>query len=122
MATVSLSAPSTARRAWSGRSCSCRRSRRAVPVEPVGPLKDWLVPRDMFDAARYEGSDAEERRLFYVALTRARDWVSLSSHSKVTKNAAKASPYITGSAGARRERWPPDRRGAPWHRDCPTWR
>ena len=33
------------------------------------------MPRDLFDARRYEGSDADERRLFYVALTRARDWV-----------------------------------------------
>jgi len=61
-------------------------------------VRDWLLPRNMFDAARYEGSDSEERRLFYVALTRARDWVSLSSHSKVTKNAAKPSPYITEAA------------------------
>lgn len=64
------------------------------PSSRSGRIKDWLVPRDLFEAARYEGSDAEERRLFYVALTRARDWVSLSSHSKVTKNSAKASPYI----------------------------
>jgi DNA helicase-2/ATP-dependent DNA helicase PcrA len=68
------------------------------PSSRSGRLRDWLVPRDMFDAARYEGSDAEERRLFYVALTRARDWVSLSSHSRVTKNAAKPSPYITEAA------------------------
>lgn len=64
------------------------------PSSRSGRVKDWLIPRDLFEAARYEGSDAEERRLFYVALTRARDWVSLSSHSKVTKNATKASPYI----------------------------
>ncbi|MGY1592260.1 ATP-dependent helicase [Geodermatophilus sp. SYSU D00708] len=64
------------------------------PSSRSGRSRDWLLPRHLFDAARYEGSDAEERRLFYVALTRARDWVSLSSHSKVTKNAAKASPYI----------------------------
>lgn len=64
------------------------------PSSRSGRVREWLVPRDLFAAARYEGSDAEERRLFYVALTRARDWVSLSSHSKVTKNAVRPSPYI----------------------------
>jgi len=34
----------------------------------------WMgVPRGMFDAKRYEGSIDEEKRLFYVAMTRARD-------------------------------------------------
>ena len=34
----------------------------------------WMgVPRGLFDAERYEGSTDEERRLFYVAMTRARD-------------------------------------------------
>lgn len=68
------------------------------PSSRSGRPRDWLLPRDIFDATRYEGSDAEERRLFYVALTRARDWVALSSHSRVTKKAAKPSPYITEAA------------------------
>lgn len=68
------------------------------PSGRAGRPRDWLLPRDMFDAARYEGSDAEERRLFYVALTRARDWVKLSSHARVTTNAARPSPYITEAA------------------------
>lgn len=34
-----------------------------------------------FDRQRYEGTDADERRLFYVAVTRARDAVILSSYS-----------------------------------------
>ena len=38
------------------------------------------MPRDEFNAARYEGSDGDERRLFYVAMTRARDWLSVSRH------------------------------------------
>ena len=69
-------------------------TKQRFPSSRSGQKKDWLVPREMFDAARYEGSDPDERRLFYVALTRARDWVSLSSHAKVTKNAVNPSPYI----------------------------
>jgi DNA helicase-2/ATP-dependent DNA helicase PcrA len=64
------------------------------PSSRAGQQRDWLLPRTMFDAPRYEGGDAEERRLFYVGLTRARDWVALSSHAKVNTQSAKASPYI----------------------------
>jgi DNA helicase-2/ATP-dependent DNA helicase PcrA len=46
----------------------------------------------MFAADRYEGNDADERRLFYVALTRARDWVLTSRHERVASRAAAASP------------------------------
>jgi DNA helicase-2/ATP-dependent DNA helicase PcrA len=42
---------------------------------------------------RYEGSEAEERRLFYVAMTRARDILYLSRFRKMT-NDFKASPFL----------------------------
>lgn len=63
------------------------------PTTRTGSVQDWLVPRDRFDANRYEGSDADERRLFYVALTRARDWLSVSRHEKTNVRAVGASPY-----------------------------
>jgi DNA helicase-2/ATP-dependent DNA helicase PcrA len=47
----------------------------------------------MFAAARYEGSDPDERRLFYVGITRARDWLSVSRHERVTTRAVASSPY-----------------------------
>lgn len=53
-----------------------------------------MLPTTAFDAARYEGSDADERRLFYVALTRARDWVALSSHQRVNTQGRQPSPYL----------------------------
>lgn len=63
------------------------------PTTKSGQRQQWLVPRDQFAAARYEGSDADERRLFYVAATRARDWLSLSRHGRVNVQAAAPSPY-----------------------------
>jgi len=63
------------------------------PSSKAGQIQTWLVPRDRFDARRYEGGDADERRLFYVALTRARDWVSVSRHVRVNTRAIDASPY-----------------------------
>lgn len=65
------------------------------PSSRSGRPRDWLLPRTLFDAARYEGSDAEERRLFYVAMTRARDWLSVSSHARVNTRASRPSSYIT---------------------------
>jgi DNA helicase-2/ATP-dependent DNA helicase PcrA len=73
-------------------------TKRRFPSAKMGQARDWLVPRHLFDAARYEGSDADERRLFYVAMTRARDWLSLSRHERI-KNRVAPSPYhqeITG--------------------------
>jgi DNA helicase-2/ATP-dependent DNA helicase PcrA len=64
------------------------------PSSRVGTAQDWLVPRERFDVSRYEGSDGDERRLFYVALTRARDWVALSSHLKVNRQNRRPSPYL----------------------------
>ena len=66
---------------------------KRFPTTRTGQPQSWLVPRTAFAASRYEGSDADERRLFYVALTRARDWLSISRHERVTKQAVGASPY-----------------------------
>lgn len=66
---------------------------KRFPSSRSGQINDWILPRELFAADRYEGGDGDERRLFYVALTRARDWVSLSSHKRI-KNAVQPSPYI----------------------------
>lgn len=69
-------------------------TKKRFPSMRSGSKQTWLLPREMFDASRYEGSDADERRLFYVAVTRARDWVSLSSHARVNKQSGAPSPYL----------------------------
>ena len=38
----------------------------------------WYLSDDLFDKERYEGREDDERRLFYVAMTRARELLSLS--------------------------------------------
>jgi DNA helicase-2/ATP-dependent DNA helicase PcrA len=63
------------------------------PTTRAGEAQAWLVPRDAFNAARYEGSDGDERRLFYVALTRARDWLSVSRHGRVNTRGVSPSRY-----------------------------
>ena len=69
-------------------------TKKRFPSSRSGTSKDWLVPTELFDRLRYEGSDSDERRLFYVAMTRAREWLSLSAHVKVKKGNVQPSPYI----------------------------
>lgn len=52
---------------------------RRFPSSRTGAARDWRIPTELFDKARYEGSYNDERRLFYVAMTRARDFLSLST-------------------------------------------
>ncbi|WP_238419500.1 ATP-dependent DNA helicase [Gordonia sp. 'Campus'] len=72
------------------------------PSSRNGRAQDF--PHDLlgrFDRQRYEGTDDDERRLFYVAITRARDAVLLSSFSLTGagKNRS-ASPYYDEVANA----------------------
>jgi len=74
-------------------------TKNRFPSGKTGQARDWRVPTHLFDAARYQGCDADERRLFYVAMTRTRDWLSLSRHDRVSKNRISPSPYhleVTG--------------------------
>ncbi|MEA2071705.1 MAG: ATP-dependent DNA helicase [Asgard group archaeon] len=48
---------------------------------PMQPKKSkWLVPEELFDKNRYEGSIEDERRLFYVAITRSQKYLFLSAN------------------------------------------
>jgi DNA helicase-2/ATP-dependent DNA helicase PcrA len=76
------------------------------PSRRAGRPQEWLLPESVFPPAtrrRYEGGDAEERRLFYVALTRARDVVYLSTFERRT-NRFRPSPYLIEVAGDKRPR------------------
>jgi len=64
------------------------------PSSRNGTPKLWLVPTDLFDHTRYEGTDQDERRLFYVAVTRAKEWLSLSAHQRVSVRKSTPSPYL----------------------------
>jgi len=66
------------------------------PSKYAGQSQDWILSDQVFSSTakrRYEGGDSEERRLFYVAMTRARDIVYLSCFDRITR-AAKPSPYL----------------------------
>ena len=49
------------------------------PSNRVGQARaPWFVPGNLFEEERYNGTENDERRLFYVAMTRARDQLCLS--------------------------------------------
>jgi len=56
------------------------------PTRMAGRKREWLIPRTMFNAEKYEGSIEDERKLFYVAITRAKDILNLSYFKKITRS------------------------------------
>ncbi len=71
------------------------------PSQRAGQAQTWLLPPAVFPPAtraRYEGGDAEERRLFYVALTRARDAAYLSCFARRARRFTP-SPYLIEVSG-----------------------
>ncbi|MGH8297617.1 MAG: 3'-5' exonuclease, partial [Steroidobacteraceae bacterium] len=71
------------------------------PSSHTGKRQKWLLPDGLFDPARYEGSENDERRLFYVAVTRARDWLSVSTHDSPNKRSVAPSKFLLEYAGGR---------------------
>ena len=64
------------------------------PSSNTGKSQNWHVPETLFDRTRYEGTVNDERRLFYVAMTRARDWLSISTHDTPNKQAVAPSAFL----------------------------
>lgn len=74
---------------------------RRFPSSRAGKDRDWVLPESVFPREvrqRYQGGDTEERRLFYVALTRARDCVYLSWFRRI-KQTMRPSPYLVDLFG-----------------------
>lgn len=67
---------------------------RRFPSSRTGRRQDWLLSRELFDAGRYEGNLESERRLFYVAITRARDVLVLSRFLRITRP-TPPSPFLS---------------------------
>jgi DNA helicase-2/ATP-dependent DNA helicase PcrA len=76
-------------------------SKLRFPSTMAGRRQEWMLPDEVFPDAtrrRYEGSVEDERRLFYVAMTRARDVLYASTFERITNRAA-VSPFLSELAG-----------------------
>ncbi len=67
---------------------------KRFPSIMTGRERKWLIPRDLFDAKKYEGDIDGERKLFYVALTRAKEILTVSYFKKLT-NRMSPSEFIS---------------------------
>ncbi|MEM0143076.1 MAG: ATP-dependent DNA helicase [Candidatus Parvarchaeum sp.] len=67
---------------------------RRFPNSNVGKRGDWYIPQKLFDYKRYEGNIDDERRLFYVALTRAKNHLILSYFQQTQKNRTTKSTFL----------------------------
>jgi DNA helicase-2/ATP-dependent DNA helicase PcrA len=67
---------------------------RRFPSNMVGRARNWLIPRDLFDVDKYEGDLDSERKLLYVALTRAKEILVVSYFNRIT-NRVRPSEFIT---------------------------
>jgi len=64
------------------------------PSRMVGAEKHWLIPRDLFNVRRYEGDMEVERKLMYVALTRAKDALVVSYFTRLHGRKKGVSEFV----------------------------
>ena len=65
---------------------------KRFPSAMLGRPQKWLVPRDRFDVRKYEGELDDERRVFYVGITRAKNWLCLTGHKWPSNGSKEVSP------------------------------
>jgi len=74
---------------------------KRFPAAKTGQQEQWCLSGDVFPPKlreRYAGTETDERRLFYVAMTRAKEMLYLSRFRR-KKNAARSSPFLVEAAG-----------------------
>ena len=65
------------------------------PSRMVGREGTWMIPRDMFDVTKYEGTLESERNLMYVAVTRAKDVLVVSAFTSLNDRDKGASVLLS---------------------------
>ncbi|MGE5483887.1 MAG: ATP-dependent DNA helicase [Ignavibacteriales bacterium] len=73
------------------------------PSSMTGRRQDWFIshdfPRELFDRERYEGRLDDERRLFYVAMTRAKDLLVMSFFLEDERGNTEPSVFLRDLGG-----------------------
>lgn len=68
--------------------------KRRFPSTMVGREREWMIPRDMFNAEKYDGDLDSERKLLYVALTRPKDLLVISYFQNMNGNRVNESDFL----------------------------
>lgn len=64
------------------------------PSSQNGKKRKWMISESLFDSNRYHGDLEDEKRLFYVSITRARDNVVLSRFSSMNGKTRAGSDFL----------------------------
>lgn len=80
---------------------------RRFPSSMVGRQRDWFIPRNLFDVMKYEGDLESERKLLYVALTRAKDVVVVSRFTSVGGQNRGSSEFMDDLDELNLQEWDP---------------
>ncbi len=67
--------------------------KQRFPSKNTGKKQTWFISKELFDAGRYEGTINDEKRLFYVAITRAKETLYVSRFRR-QKNKTGMSPFF----------------------------
>jgi len=70
--------------------------KRRFPSSMTGRKRKWLIPRDLFNVEKYEGDIDSERKLFYVALTRAKEILVVSYFKRISNRVSPSEFIIDG--------------------------
>ncbi|KUK68850.1 MAG: UvrD/REP helicase [Methanocalculus sp. 52_23] len=68
--------------------------RQRFPSSMVGRGRTWLLSPELFDVAKYEGDLESERKLMYVALTRAKDVAVVSYFTSMNGRRKGPSDFV----------------------------
>ena len=67
---------------------------KRFPSSKAGSPFNCAVPSDLFDSQRYSGGEEEERRMFYVAITRPKDILCLSRFKTMKGRSRSRSKFL----------------------------
>ncbi len=70
--------------------------RQRFPSSMVGKGRTWLISPELFNVAKYEGDLESERKLMYVALTRAKDVAVVSYFTSMNGRRKGQSDFVGG--------------------------
>ena len=85
------------------------------PSGMAGRPQEWLIPRELFDAEKYEGDLESERKLFYVAVTRAKDLLVATCFTSQNNRPKGMSVFAQDFAGAEEVTFLEESEALPFH-------
>ncbi|MFX0073137.1 MAG: ATP-dependent helicase, partial [Candidatus Hermodarchaeota archaeon] len=60
----------------------------------TAPSRGWYIPKNLFNFEKYEGTEEDERRLFYVAITRSEKYLFISASRRISGLSTNKRPSL----------------------------